>query len=308
MDWRTLLSAGNLLLDIKQSSDLQQANQQLSNMQETALQDALRKKYLEMLKNFIFNTYKRVELLEQYAKKLPMPVYVTTKLIEAGYNDIGITPNVFPDFADKEYVNKFQDKVGELLKKTRDGLSPNDLAQSEECVSGVLEMPLLEKAITSQNAQEQLDSLDGEWKNLEGYVSNRQRKGVLSIVGAFAFPFIVICLGGGAVGTDNRTLGQLIIVITLLVPLVFLAYGIFLLATRFPSGKKNRYAEIAKERDRLRAMLATPEEAGQIVAKFGSLSSREYLNLKETRQRLIQKIIEDVEGDEKLLSALSGVM
>lgn len=307
MDWRTLLSAGNLLLDIKQSADLQQANQQLSNMQQITLQDALRKEYLEMLKNFIFNAYKRVELLEQYSKKLPVPVYVTTRLIESGYKEIGITPNVFPDFVDKEYVTKFQDKVDGVLTKTRNGLSKTDLDQAEECVSGVLDMPLLEKVITSQGAQEQLNSLDGEWKELEGYVSARQRKGVLSLIGIVVFPVVVACLGS-AIAQNNRALGQAITIIMLIGPLVLLGYGIYLLATKFPSGKKGRYAEIANERDRLRVMLANQEESGQIVEKFGSLSSQEYLNLKEKRQTLIKKIIEDVEGDEKLLNALSGVI
>jgi hypothetical protein len=310
MDWRTLMGAGNLLLDMKQSHDLHQAQQQLTQMQAATLQEALRKQYLELLRNFVFGSLKQIEFLEQHLSNVPQPVYVAAKAVEWNLQDIGVSPAVFPDFADKEYVQQVQTRIGKIIQDSRSKLSSGQITEAEDCFNSIAQMPLLDQAIEGQTATEQLQTTEAEWKELSSKRSSATTKGIVTLlVSLFVCPgvgFVASLMLTAILGKANESLAGLGCMsgmgLAFIAPVIGLVVGIVFLASRSPA----RYKELEVQRREQTSKVPAREVWDKIENLFGKQSSEGYQNIRAQRVTQVMAILNQIQGYNELLSAPMG--
>lgn len=199
-------------VDMHQSAQIHNARQSLQRIEAGAMQEAARKQVLEVLRNFVFTIGQNLRALEQYTESLPQPAYIAAKTLLWNFQDAGITPEIFPEFTDKEYVQQVREKLHTIVQTSHNRLENMQLQQADLCVKFLIEMPTLEQAVGSHIARKQLLTTETEWRKL----SNRRALyiicGVLAllfacpasilffsieavILGTLAF-LVLICVGG----------------------------------------------------------------------------------------------------------------
>jgi hypothetical protein len=65
-------------------------------------------------------------------------VYVAAKTFEWRLHDVGISPEIFPEFTDKEYVQRVQNRLTRLIQELRRRLSAGQINQAEDCFSFIV--------------------------------------------------------------------------------------------------------------------------------------------------------------------------
>lgn len=303
--WLDLIGIG---IDVAQSYQIYQARQQLGQMQAGAEATALQKQVLEVLRNFVFETAQDVKALEQRVTGSPQPVYVVARALNWRFQDIGISPEIFPDFSDKEYVLKVQETIAGVTQETRDRLSDAQVSQADACVQAIVQMPLLEQAIEAQEAHEHLQATEAEWRA----ISAKRTKGMFGGLGTLAFAWVICpmmaCISSSIASINRFSTGQVggfftqvmeggILLTTLLVMLGGSIGGIILLA----KSSTGRFGELKRARRAWREKMPAREVWEQIVAAFGEQSSDEYREMRAARQNLMRQVLARVEGFDKYL-------
>jgi predicted phage tail protein len=302
--WLDLINIG---IDVTQSYQIYKARQKLDQIESGAAAETLRREVLEVLRNFVFETAQDMKALEQRVAGSPQPVYVVARALEWRFQDIGISPGIFPEFADKEYVLQVQEVIGKVTQEAQGRLSETQVRQAEECVNAIVQMPLLEQAIEAQAAREQLQAVEEEWQNVSSEKSRRTLQGIGTLaVSWFACP-VMACIGSPVLGSlairVNENLVSLVgggaMVLTLLVMLAGSIGGIILLG----KSSTRRHAELKKARKAWQGKVPGQEVWNEIVTTFGKQSSDGYRNMRAAHQNLMREVLAQVEGFDKFLPA-----
>ena len=294
MGWLDLI---DLAIDVKQSADLYRAREQLERIEMGALQEAARKQVIEVLRNFVFSSAQEVKTLEQYLESSPQPVYVAGKVLEWRIQDVGISPEIFPEFTDKEYVQKVQGDLVSVIQDSRNRLTPGEISQAEECINAFVQMPLLDQAIEVQSAREQLQATEAEWKQITGKRNLSTLAGLAVLVGSiFICPNFWCFSSSWAFGIENESLRPIVVVAVLAINgILFLASivgGIILLIKR----SSPRYRELQKDRKQWREKILDRETWKQIVNLFGEQDSEGYQSIRAERESLIRGVMGQIDG------------
>jgi hypothetical protein len=292
-------------IDAAQLHQIRKAREQLSRAEAGAAAEATRRKVLEVLRNFVFECARDLKALESHTHSSPQPVYVVARAFERRFQEIGITPGIFPEFADKEYVQQVQTKTRAAIQESRNRLSDSQLQQAEACFNAIVQMPLLNQAIEATGALEQLQATEAEWKALGKQASKaRQRKvlGFLVLGVTFLFLAPLACVVASILGSVRDILGELGL---LGVPVVLLGglVGSILLITSGLKATPSDYQRLKTTRQKWQAKLMPRETWEQVVALFGEHDSVEYRNIRTTREDLMRAVLGQVEGFDELLPA-----
>jgi hypothetical protein len=293
MGWLDLI---DLAIDVKQSANLYQAREQLARIETGALQEAMRKQVLEVLRNFVFSSAQEVRTLEQYLESSPQPVYVAGKVLEWRIQDVGISPEIFPEFTDKEYVQKVRGDLVRVIQDSRSKLEADEISQAEECVNAFVQMPLLDRAIETRSAREQLQATEAEWKQITGKRNLSTLAGLALLIGSiFICPSVWCFSTSWAFSVENESLHSILAIAALAANgILFLASvigGIILLTRRSP-----RYRELQRDRKLWTEKLPGRETREQIVSAFGEQDSEGYQSMRAERERLIQDVMGQIDG------------
>lgn len=133
-----------------------------------AQMDALRKAFIEAMRKLVFDISRDLQLAAEHLETYPMQVYIVARASETKYKDAGLSPDIFPEFSDKEYVHSTQKKLNQVLAASRSNLNPEQIEQSEMAVKGLTELPLLNEAIVAKSSLEQIQASEAEWRKVEG--------------------------------------------------------------------------------------------------------------------------------------------
>jgi hypothetical protein len=227
--------AGLELLTYNEARKAQQNLQSMRTTQEIAqAQIAL----LQAMRNFIFDIARDIQLAEPNIEAYPQQVYIVTSTLGWRLHDSGLVPEMFPEFSDKDYVFKTQNKIVEMVAKSKSLLAIAQVRQSDLAVKFIVEMPLLIRAIQAKWSWEQLQATKAKWEKITQENSARNSSGCLNVVGILGvlFGVMLICSFGfsiaGAVTSvsDNVTVQNILSLpvmgITLLVTAVAFIAGI----------------------------------------------------------------------------------
>lgn len=295
--WLDLIGIG---IDVAQSHQIYKAREQLAQIQTGAQEEAMRKLVLEVMRNFVFEIAQDIKALEEKMQVAPQQVYVVARALEWRLQDSGISPEIFSEFSDKEYVQQTFTKIRTAVQQSRTLLAQEQLTQAETAIGYIVESGLLNQAIEAKSALEELKSTETEWNILSkqaGNASGMKTLGCLglfltfSLVPMFIMMFVVI------LAAYNDILGNISGLLGLVAWFVCLIGSIVLVAKSKPA----HYQQMKAERESLQSKLMKSEEWNKVIALWGDLSSQGYRDIQDTRANFLRNVFGQLEGFDKFL-------
>ncbi len=296
--WLDLIGIG---IDVAQSRQIYKAREELGQLQAGAQAEAARKLILEMMRNFVFEIVQDIKVLEDHMQTAPQQVYVVARALEWRLQDSGISPEIFPDFTDKEYVQQAFTRIKSAVQQSRGRLSEEQLTQAETAIKSITETGLLTQAIEAKSAQEELQATELEWRKLSSQASSATTRKRLGCFGLLFFTFGLIPMGLGAfvalLAQRSIFLGRVGGLIAVVIWIACLVGNIILIS----KGKPTHYEQTKAEREELQKKLLPRDVWDKVVNLWGDLSSQGYRDIQTTRANFLRGVFGQVEGFDKFL-------
>jgi hypothetical protein len=290
-------------LEIATFEQARRAQEDLASMRSAYEADAARRVLIEAMRNFIYDIYRDIQSAEEQNSLFPHQVYIVARYLERRVEISGISPEIFPEFNDKEYVNKVTQKIADVIKRSRSVLTNNQIEDAEKAVQYIFEAQTLKQAILSKEAQESLLVIDSDWRRL----SMRQNsKGCLVFLGLSGLAFCLfnwLIFSGEIVVTVSNIFSSNQSFLGILVWFLFAAFycgvmiisiGSFILGIR----PNPEYEPLKNKRDMLLKQQMSKSEWSQVVSQFGDLTIEKFReNYHERISFLISLLGEDIEQE-----------
>lgn len=305
--WLDLIGVG---IDAAQSYHIYQARQELRQIESGLAAEANRAMVLEIMRNFVFELAQDVKALDEHVERTPQQVYVVARALDWRLQDSGITPEIFPEFADKEYVQRTCTMIAAALEQSRSRLTAQQLEDAEEAFLYISEASLLNRAIETKSLMEQYKATEEEWKELSEEakrLSNKRTLGWVALVGTFVVlpPFgclLISLLGNSSTLLFGETFGLIggsVGTISLLVVFLTAFIGSLVLITK--NSAPQRYKELRDARAAWSDRMMPREEWDRVVNLWGDLPSESYRNMQVQRNNLLREMFGQTDGFEKFL-------
>lgn len=295
--WLDLIGIG---IDVAQSHQIYKAREELGQLQAGAQAEAARKLILEMMRNFVFEIVQDIKALEDHMQTSPQQVYVVARALEWRLQDSGISPDIFPEFGDKEYVQQAFTRIRSATQQSRGQLSDEQFAQAETAVNYITETGLLTKAIEAKSAAQRLQATEAEWSALSkqaGHASGRKKLGCLGLIATFLFVPQILVLAVIGLGQVHEILGALAGLLAVGIWLALLVGSINLRGKKPPA----HYETMKTEREELQQKLLPRDVWDKVVRLWGDLSSHEYRVIQASRANFLRGVFGQVQGFDKFL-------
>jgi hypothetical protein len=302
MGWLDVIGVG---IDAAQYYQLSKMRGQMQDTELDRLTNARRMEVIEAYRNVVFGTLKSGEALEDHLEASPQPVYVGAELLHRRLEIIGISTETFPEFADKEYVQKTFSHLQRIREEAGKKLSGSQVTQSEECVAAIVDMPSLDRAIELQESHSELKRVEDDFKV---HAKKRNRSTIWALLGMLGAPTLACIgcvgatsiLGGSASGSIGSTISRFVMVGMAVLALAGVGYGAFI----FLQGGSPEYKELSKDRQKLKnriSELSGPED-GKPLPENQSLEQLQ--EVKRKKEHLIRSVMGQIENyDQFLLTA-----
>lgn len=278
-------------LEVATYATTRNAQRNLAEMKSAAEMEAARRALLDAMRGFVFDISRDIQLAEEQIPSSPQQVYIVSRSLEWRLLDSGLSADLFPDFADKEYTFKTQKKIAEVVGQSRARLTTEQIEESDLAVRYIAEMPLLNKAIPAKKAQESLGTTDAEWQRLNA--GNRGTKWLmyLGLVGlamtmCVAIPLLISGMGmlnDGGLAPIGK--GLMMSGIGLAIPVGSIALTIV------GSRTKPEFASLKASRDGWQKQLVSGEDWQQVISAFGDLTSEELQSAYDERQAFLAPLL-----------------
>ena len=280
--------------------NLNEVKAELAEMRTAAQIESARRALVEAMKKFVFDISRDIQLAEEQLSTYPQQVYIVSSALNWRFAHSGLSEDVFPDFQDKEYVFKTKRKITDVIEKSRSKLTQEQINQSTAAIQYVVELPLLQDAISAKSAQESLRATERRWHVL----TNRQKSKKTFVALGIATGIFTMCVGfpmfnsGLSAFKSGETLNGLFLMIIGggLFPAGTL--GLFVLSGKIIP----EYAPLQVKRERWQKKLMPRENWQQVVSTFGDLSSKQYKRIYDERVDFLNPIF----GGEFQKNSISG--
>jgi lipopolysaccharide biosynthesis glycosyltransferase len=295
--WLDLINVG---LNAAHSHQIRKAQEQLQQMEADAVEAALRQQVLEIMRNFVFEIAQDIKALEEHLETAPQQVYIVAHALRWRLQDMGITPDLFPEFRDKEYVQQTQTKIRYAIQESKTMLTADQRKEADKAVKFIEDSNLLQDAIEATSAKEDLEATEPEWERLSKKAKGTKSKKTFGCLGLLAtFSIVpVILVGIVTIMSDaSRFLGNISGIVAMLVWTAALAGSIALLA----QSKPNRYEKLQETREAWRSKLLPREKWEKVVSRWGEKTSQGYRDIQESHNDYVRGIFGQVEGFDKFL-------
>jgi hypothetical protein len=297
MGW---LDVVNVALNVAQVTELSRSRAQMEQMAQGAAYTAARGQILDGLRNYVFQVTQDSKALEAQLAIAPQQVFMVARILLQRFQDIGIRPDIFPEFTDKEYVQQAVTRLQGIAQQTSNSLSPDQVSRAEAGMNFILQMPLLDAAIASKSAFEQIQGTEAEWRQLDAQAGrNKGRKtiGLLLMLGGVGFGFLVCGISSIFASGSGSGVATLMMLASLGIMGGSAAGGVWLINQA--SKTDPRHAALQTQRAAWKSQYVPGETWNEIVAQFGDRPSAEYQSLKSTRVNFLQQMLGQAAGFEK---------
>lgn len=268
------------------------AQQQLSDIKTAAEVGLAQQALLAAMRNFIFDVYRDIQLAEEQLERFPQQVYIVSKTLERRLVDSGLSPEMFPDFHDKEFVLKVGKKVVTVAKRAKERLSRAQVQQSAVAVKYIAEMPILQQAIMDRYALESLWATEKEWTRLRKHQGSRNLFVMLAVLGlgSFLCGGIPLGIGGLEMMMERASFGAFVVgmIFVGLAGAMGVGEVIFLLRIKKSNPK---YKALKTKREEWQKMLISREERSEYVSLFGDLSNAQLRAVYKKRLAFLEPLL-----------------
>lgn len=238
---------------------------------------------------------KDIQLAEANIEAYPQQVYIVAKTLGWRLHDSGLAPELFPEFSDKDYVFKTQNKIVEVIIKCQQNLTKAQIQQSDLAIKYITEIPTLMQAIKAKWSLEQIQATQSKWNKISNENGNRTLNIAISIIGIFpllSIVFIIFQVGLGIAALLSSIvpseIGVIVVFVliagaTTLIAGALLLGGIFFLGKKFLSAAFGTTAnpelpKLREKRNEWRKNLMPAEDWEAIKNAFGGDLSSEQFN------------------------------
>jgi|GEM_PF-3509955 len=306
----SLLDVIGVGIEVAQFSAIQKTRRELSSMQASTAEAEMRAQLIDILRNIVFEYSEDLTALESNVELHPQPTFVTATALKWQYDDIGLSPVIFSEFADKQYVQQVLKRTDSLILRSRQMLDTHQLQQAQAALDASKDLPILEKVIVATNALEELQSTEARWTEMDAKATQVKSKKTAGCVFmamylVFGFPLLMglAAVSVGIAGSINETLGNIVGFMAFIVAILLGIVGFVVLLKKvtFPGSVPPEHAAMKKRREELRSKLMPVEEWNQAVARFGEHSSEEYRRTKVEKEAALHAILGQVDSFKKYL-------
>lgn len=298
--WLDLIDIG---LDAAQTYQIYKAREDLKQIQAGAQAEAARKLVLEVVRNFVFEIAQDIRALEEHLQTAPQQVYVVARALEWRLQDSGVSPEIFAEFTDKEYVQQTLTRIKSAIQQSRGRLSTEQLNQAEAAISYITQAGLLKQAIEAKTALEELQATEPEWQALSQQVksaSTNKSLGCLALLATLSIvPAILVALVA-MLEHLSKFMGGVGWLFTIIIVIVCLVGAIYLMVK---GAKPARYKQLKGIREDLQKKLLSREIWEQVAGLWGDQPSQGYRNIQAARGNFLRGIFGQIEGFDKFLPA-----
>lgn len=267
-------------VDLATYDQARKAQQNLAAMKTAEEIEAARRALIQAMRNFIFDILSDIQRVEEHINEFPLQVFIVAKSLEWRLKDSRLTPEVFPEFSDKDYVYNTQKKINSVISESASRLSEEQLDQAELAVKCLIEMPLLQEAIQAKSSLEQIQATEEEWRAVETQKNGAKTKKNFGILGLIATP--CLCLGITSMAGTNSSAGAMIGFLALIGAIALLAGS---------RANLSRHNELKNLRENWRKNLLPASVWNHVVGKFGDLPSEQYQKMQDDRIDFLNPIL-----------------
>ena len=268
------------------------AQQHLSDIKTAAEMGLAQQALLAAMRNFIFDVYRDIQLAEEQLERFPQQVYIVSKTLERRLVDSGLSPEMFPDFHDKEFVLKVGRRVVAIAKRAKERLSRAQIQQSAVAVKYIAEMPILQQAIMDRYALESLWATEKEWAQLRKHQGSRNLFVTLATLGlgALLCMGIPFGIGGLEMMMKGASFGEFVEGVVFVGIAGVMGVGEVMLLLRI--NKTNpKYKALKAKREEWQKMLISQEERSKYVSLFGDLSNEQLRAVYKKRLAFLEPLL-----------------
>lgn len=294
--WSTLFDVANVAMNISQSAQLAEQRTRLEGLRGQAAAEALRQRLIETMRNFVFASGEQLKVLAEYKEEASQAVFAAASIMAWKFRAGGVTPEVFPEFRDKEYVQEVRSRLQDTLEDAQSRLSADEVQEGERCVEAIIQMPLLNEAIGVQSASEALEETRSSWEQLESVRKDYTKKGWIVGLGAQALAACLLMVGPVLAFSGDSTAsglgGFLTCASVFVVPVGGIIAGLILGS----KGKTAEWRKLKKEREALQERVPEQSRVQEMQAALGIKTSEEYGIMRAERENLIHRVMAKTEG------------
>lgn len=270
-------------LEVATYLNAREAQQTLTEMKTATEIEKAHRTILKAMKSFIFDISRKIQLAEDQITAFPQQVYIVAKSLEWRLENGGLSADMFPDTPDMEYYFKTEKKVSEVIRKSKEKLTKEQIDVSEQAVQYVVvEIPMLQQAISARTAQDSLEKTKNKWQKASSRNGNNQ---LLAILGFLGLLPSCICLLSPIMGGGNGSYAGLILIL-----------GIAALIGSISLIRKGKefapqYTKLKLERQTLEKQLMPEEEWEEVILMFGDLSREQFQNIYKERLAFLTPLL-----------------
>lgn len=198
-------------LETAQAVKMHQAEKQLELLNAGQLQAAIRNELLKFLREITFSTAQTLQQFEANIETYPQAVFVATTVMDSQLQQLGLSPQLFDDFNDKDYVAKTLTQTKDTINRARSSMNEVQSQEAEKAQTYIQDIALLNDMIEAEEAREFLQNTEAELADYQSSVTrNRLIGAVLVIFGlASCGLFPMMSLGNDSLVTCFPMIGIL---------------------------------------------------------------------------------------------------
>ncbi|GAP15990.1 hypothetical protein LARV_03785 [Longilinea arvoryzae] len=282
MGWLDVLDLG---LDVVQTVQIHSIKNQLNNMQSGQVNEQIRAGIIETYKNFVFSVNQDLKEIQKRVQESPKQVHVVSLILEWRLKESGISPEVFKDLSDKEYLAELISGIKEVKNQSFQLLNATDRSQAERAAQDIIDVPALDAWMKSRGTLKELKSATEDLERITK--SNRMKK-----KSAFLSLFAIVC----ACVLSTISPAAIVQTISWILLIGGLVVGVYSLITR----KKGKERTLTTTIRLLEDDLPPSEDLDRLQRSFGKMSISEAQALRERKIAAIQAFMGSFKGYENI--------
>jgi hypothetical protein len=249
--------------------------------------EAARREMLQAKKSIIFDISRNIQLSEEHVREFPQQVYFVAKSLELRLANNEMPENLFPESQDLLFFLDTQKKITEVLAKSKAGLTQEQIQQSDLAVRYIVEMPILQQAISNKSAQLSLSAVDQKWRELRNLQNKNKlykRLGIIGFIFALVIEIPLAIWDLLPAFILYKPICATVLLVTLIGSFILLILG------RKPNPEYN----LMKANRRVwRKQLMPKNDWQQVVSTFGDLTTEQFQKILSERLDFLKPLLGD---------------
>jgi hypothetical protein len=288
---------GNLAANLVQVGQLSAVHSRLKQLAQIEAAREERLRLISELRQIVFEAEEGLQRITEYTTKAPNGVFLAVSILKTVFDEIGIVPQTFEEFADKDRVKQVRRLIEERSENASQILTAEQNAEVSRVLKIVPKLDSLESLIRVQIAKEKLAETKEEWEHLEEQRQKVTRPWIsLVIVSVIAWIVgaIILLVILNLFFDINRPLSSFPPLVSIIISAYQMVIAIGFLAGMIGSngGSNQRLRELNKERSFLKPQLLPTTKLQKLYDEFGEKNSQEYSALKNQIVEYIKQVTE----------------